>query len=53
MPATVAPFGQTAAGQPVAAIRISSADLAVTILTFGAALQDVRLTGSPHSLTRS
>ena len=51
MPATVAPFGQTAAGQPVAAIRIGSADLAVTILTFGAALQDVRLTGSPHSLT--
>ena len=51
MPANVAPFGQTAAGQAVAAIRIGSAELAVTILSFGAALQDVRLTGVPHSLT--
>ena len=51
MPAHVAPFGQTAAGQPVAAIRIGSADLAVTILSFGAALQDVRLAGMPQSLT--
>lgn len=51
MPANVTPFGQTAAGQPVTAIRIGSADLAVTILSFGAALQDVRLTGIAHSLT--
>jgi aldose 1-epimerase len=51
MPANVTPFGQTAAGQTVAAIRIGSADLAVTILSFGAALQDLRLTGVPHSLT--
>jgi aldose 1-epimerase len=51
MPANVTPFGQTAAGQPVAAIRIASADLAVTILSFGAALQDLRLTGIPHALT--
>ncbi len=51
MSASIAPFGQTAAGQPVAAIRIGTADMAVTILSFGAALQDVRLPGLAHSLT--
>ena len=51
MPAGTSPFGQTADGQTVQAVQIGTADLAVTVLTFGAALQDVRLPSVPQSLT--
>jgi aldose 1-epimerase len=51
MPASTKPFGQTADGQTVQAVQIGTADLTVTLLTIGAALQDVRLPGVAHSLT--
>jgi aldose 1-epimerase len=51
MTANTRPFGQTADGQTVQAIMIGTADLTVTLLTFGAAVQDVRLRGVARSLT--
>ncbi|MEM9350253.1 MAG: aldose epimerase family protein [Pseudomonadota bacterium] len=44
-------FGRTKAGDDVHAIDISSSDLAVRILTYGAILNDVRLTGVDYPLT--
>ena len=44
-------FGKTAAGQVVEAIDLAAGDLSVTILTYGAILQDVRLAGVTHALT--
>ncbi len=44
-------FGQTAKGQDVHRIAISSGDLSAAILTHGCTLQDVRLSGIAHSLT--
>jgi aldose 1-epimerase len=51
MTATITPFGQTAEGRPVQAIRLTTPELTATILTYGAALNDLRLAGLPHSLT--
>lgn len=45
------PFGTTSDGTPVQRVRIASGRLSAAILTFGAALQDVRLSGVAHSLT--
>lgn len=45
------PFGTTADGQPVRAITIGSSRLWAQVLTFGAALQDVRLAGRDYPLT--
>ncbi|MEM1077697.1 MAG: aldose epimerase family protein [Pseudomonadota bacterium] len=45
------PFGTTAEGQPVRACTIGQGPLQVTILTWGAVLQDVRLAGVAHGLT--
>ncbi len=44
-------FGVTAAGDAVHAITLASETLTVRILTLGAILQDVRLTGVDRSLT--
>ncbi len=44
-------FSQTANGQNVHRITISSGDLSAALLTHGCTLQDVRLPGIPHSLT--
>lgn len=44
-------FGTTSRGETVQAIEISSDRLRATILTFGATLQDLRLTGTPWPLT--
>jgi aldose 1-epimerase len=43
-------FGQTQAGEDIAKITISAGDLTVSILTFGAIVQDVRLAGVPRGL---
>ena len=43
--------GTTADGRQVDAVTIGSKDLTVTILTYGAILQKVMLTGVPYSLT--
>lgn len=51
MTANLVPFGQTAGGQPVQAIRLTTPDIAATILTYGAALSDLRLPGLSHALT--
>ena len=51
MQTDIRPFGTTADGREVQALRIASPELAVTVLTYGAALQDVRLPGVAHSLT--
>ena len=51
MTADIRPFGTTADGRPVQAIRLTRDQLSVTILTLGAILQDVRLAGAPWSLT--
>lgn len=45
------PFGTTKTGQTVHAVTIASTQLRATVLTFGAALQDVRLEGVDHALT--
>lgn len=47
----IADFGTTAGGTPVKRITLAHGDLTVSILTFGAVLQDVRLVDVPHSLT--
>ena len=47
MTADIRPFGTTADGRPVQAIRLTRDQLSVTILTLGAILQDVRLAGAP------
>ncbi|WP_322893943.1 MULTISPECIES: aldose epimerase family protein [unclassified Yoonia] len=44
-------FGTTKDGKEVHAIKLEAGDLTVTLLTYGARLQDVRLTGVDHSLT--
>jgi aldose 1-epimerase len=51
MNANTRPFGRTKAGEEVLAVRLASEKLEATILTFGAALQDVRLPGVPQALT--
>ena len=43
-------FGTTQSGEDVEKITISSGDLTVSILTLGAVVQDVRLTGVRHRL---
>jgi aldose 1-epimerase len=48
---TISVFGTTRAGQEVQAIRLSAHGLQVCVLTFGAALQSVRLDGVDHDLT--
>lgn len=45
------PFGKTAAGEDVHAVTITGHGLTVTILNYGAIVQDVRLDGVDHSLT--
>ncbi|MDJ0626754.1 MAG: aldose epimerase family protein [Rhodobacter sp.] len=45
------PFGTTSDGRAVHRLTLSAGDLTAHILTYGAALQDVRLAGVPHSLT--
>lgn len=47
------PFGKTAQGEDVQAVTLSSDDLSVTILTYGAVLHDVRLASVAHNLTLS
>jgi aldose 1-epimerase len=44
-------FGVTAAGRDVERIVIGSGDLQVAVLTYGAALQSVRMAGVAHDLT--
>ncbi len=51
MTGTLRPFGQTRDGTPVTAVTLTTGELTATILTFGAALSDLRLTGLPHALT--
>ncbi len=45
------PFGTTAKGQEVDKITLSAGDLTISLLTWGAVLQDVRLRGVDHALT--
>ncbi|MCA0271630.1 MAG: galactose mutarotase [Proteobacteria bacterium] len=47
----ISEFGTTAAGQTVQAVTLSSGALTVRILTLGAILQDVRLSGVDRGLT--
>lgn len=51
MPATIREFGVTSDGRRVQAIDLSNRDLRATILTYGATLQDLRMTGVPWPLT--
>lgn len=51
MPERVAVFGQTVDGRKVHAVRLRCGQLAATVLTLGATLQDVRLAGTPWPLT--
>ncbi len=44
-------FGTTQDGRTVHAVTIAAGDLTVTLLSFGAILQDVRLAGVAHGLT--
>jgi len=44
-------FGTASTGEPVEKITIGSNDLSVSILTWGAIIQDLRLTGIDRSLT--
>ena len=44
-------FGTTRNGKTIEAITIAKGDLTATLLTLGAIVQDVRLQGTPHSLT--
>ena len=48
----IASFGQTADGREVQKISLRSEQLTVTILTLGAVINDVRLTGAAWPLTR-
>jgi aldose 1-epimerase len=45
------PFGTTAEGREVHKITLSAGDLSISLLTWGAVLQDVRLRGVDHPLT--
>ena len=45
------PFGITKDGQEVQKIMLTAGDLTVALITWGAAVQDVRLAGVDHSLT--
>ncbi len=47
----IASFGQTADGREVQKIPLRSEQLTVTILTLGAVINDVRLTGVAWPLT--
>ncbi len=51
MTADIRPFGHTRDGIAVSAIRLTTPELTATILTYGAALNDLRLAGLGHSLT--
>ena len=51
MTADIRNFGHTRDGRQVRAVRLASPQLAATVLTWGAALQDVRLAGTDRSLT--
>ncbi len=44
-------FGNASTGEPVEKITLSTGDLTVSVLTWGAILQDVRLAGVDRSLT--
>lgn len=46
-----AQFGKLRDGRTVDAITLSAGDLSITILTYGAILNDVRLRGLPYGLT--
>lgn len=48
---TIEAFGRAADGAEVSAITLAAGDLSARILTFGAILQAVHLTGTAHSLT--
>ena len=45
------PIGTTRTGAPIHRVTIGSGALSASLLTLGVALQDVRLSGVPHSLT--
>ena len=45
------PIGTTRTGEPIHQVTLTNGQLTVSLLTLGVALQDVRLTGIPHSLT--
>ena len=45
------PFGTTADGKEIHKITLSAEDLSVSLLTYGAIIQDVRLAGIERSLT--
>lgn len=45
-------FGTTADGRKVHAVTIGAGDLSVTLISWGAVLQDVRLGGVPYNLTQ-
>ena len=47
----IEPFGTTAAGQPVQRLTLRAGDLTLRLLTLGGIVQDVRLAGTPFSLT--
>lgn len=47
----IAPFGTTADGRPVQKITLQDGGLCVSVLTWGAVLQAVRLDGVAHGLT--
>ena len=49
--ADVTDFGVTSAGIPVRKITLRAGDLTASILTWGAVLQSVRLSGVGHDLT--
>jgi len=46
-----APFGTTAAGQDVDLVTLRAGELTARLISFGAALQDLRLAGVDHGLT--
>ena len=46
------PFGLTSDGRQVQSVTIGTGDLTVTLITWGAVVQDVRLAGVPYSLTQ-
>jgi aldose 1-epimerase len=45
------PFGTLADGRGIDRIALAAGDLSVSLLTYGAILQDLRLKGTDHSLT--
>ena len=47
----MAQFGTTTTGEPVEKITLTAGDLTVTILTWGAVIQSVRLANVAHDLT--